>query len=41
MRGAETALLVQIIRQQRGQGNRQHRNTGRDWQGMPDLDCSN
>jgi len=27
-------------RQQRGRGNRQNRNTGRDWQGMPDLDCS-
>jgi hypothetical protein len=28
-------------RQQRGQGKQRNRNTGMDWQGMPDLDCSN
>ncbi len=39
----QLALMEELKanRQQRGQGNRRNRNTGRDWQGMPDIDCSN
>jgi len=39
----QLALMEELKanRQQRGQGKRQNRNTRMDWQGMPDLDCSN
>jgi hypothetical protein len=39
----QLALMEELKanRKQRGQGKRQNRNTGMDWQGMPDLDCSN
>jgi Spy/CpxP family protein refolding chaperone len=39
----QLALMEELKadRQQRGQGKRHNRNTGTDWQGMPDLDCSN
>ena len=39
----QLALMEELKanRQQRGQGKRQNRNTRMDWQGMPDIDCSN
>jgi len=39
----QLALMEELKanRQQRSQRNRQNRNTRRDWQGMPDIDCSN
>ena len=39
----QLALMEELKanRQQRGQGKRQNRNTHMDWQGMPDIDCSN
>jgi len=39
----QLALMEELKanRPQRGQGNRQNRNTRMDWQGMPDIDCSN
>ncbi len=39
----QLALMEELKanRQQRGQGKRHNRNTRMDWQGMPDIDCSN
>jgi len=39
----QLALMEELKanRQQRSQRIRQNRNTLRDWQGMPDIDCSN
>ncbi len=39
----QLALMEELRanRQQRGMSKRQNRNTRMDWQGMPDIDCSN